>query len=335
MSKFTIKDIAQKLDISASKVSRALSNHPDISSETKARVKRIAQQLQYRPNIIAQSLKSKSTRTIGVLVPEIENHFFSAAISGIEEVAYQSGYNIMVCRSNEDYEREKLNLNAFLSNRVAGIIASISQNTIDGSHFQNVINSGVPLVFFDRVIESLDSCKVVINDRESAYNAVEYLIKTGYKKIGHLCGKEGINISVHRLKGFREAMVDHGLEISEDWIVRGGFHSEDGYDSMEKLLDLDETPEAIFAVNDPVAIGAIKKIREVGLSIPGDIAIIGFSDNPICEVITPNLTTVHQPSYQMGKKSAELILESIQRKEKPLSSKTITLETNLIVRDST
>ena len=241
----------------------------------------------------------------------------------------------MVCRSNEDYEREKLNLNAFLSNRVAGVIASISQNTIDGSHFQNVISSGVPLVFFDRVLENIDAYKVVINDKESAFNAVEYLIKKGYKKIAHLRGKSGINISEKRFLGYKEALFKHNLEICDDLIVEVGLHKEDGYNFVEKLFEFEQVPDAIFAVNDPVAIGAIQKLKELGFVIPKDVAVVGFSDNPECEIITPKLTTVHQPSFEMGKSSARLILDMIQRKLNKLDNKTIMLETELVIREST
>jgi DNA-binding LacI/PurR family transcriptional regulator len=335
MTNCTLKDIAKNLDISISTVSRALSNHPDISVQTKKLVKQKATELNYNPNIMAQGLKAKRTKTIGVIVPEIEHHFFSAAISGIEEVAYQAGYTIIVSSSNEDIEREIINLHAFYSNRVAGVIASISQTTIDGSHFQRIMDNNVPVVFFDRVLEDIDSCKVVINDQESAHNAVMYLIKKGYKKIAHLAGTSNINIAKHRMAGYKNAMLESGLKIENDWIIEGGLHELDGYKSFEILLKLSTLPEAIFAVNDPVAIGALKKIREAGLSVPEDIAIVGFSDNPICEMIIPSLTTVHQPAYEMGKKSAELILESINNEDKDCKKETITLDAELIIRDST
>lgn len=334
MKNYTIKDIAKNLHISPSTVSRALSDHPDISEETKTLVQLKARELNYNPNYAARNLKLKKSKTIGVLVPEIEHHFFSAVISGIEEVAYRSGYTIIVSRSNEDVEREKLNLNAFYANRVAGVIASIAQTTTDGSHFKRIIENHIPFVFFDRVIENIDTCKVIIDDKVSAYNAVKFLIDKGYKKIAHFAGSGELNISKYRLVGFKEAMIEAGLEIKDQWIIRGGLHESDGYRAFEKLLTLNSLPEAIFAVNDPVALGALKKIREAGLEVPKDVAIIGFSDNPICEMIVPALTTVRQPAYEMGKISAELILESILNENKECANKIITLDTELIIRES-
>ena len=330
----TIKDIANEINVSSSTVSRALSDHPDISEKTKTLVKKVAEEFNYNPNLIAQSLKSQRTKTIGVVVPEIDHIFFSAAISGIEEVAYRAGYTIMVCRSNEDVNREILNLDSLLANRVAGVIASISQTTKDGAHFQKLINNNVPVVFFDRVIEDIDACKVIINDKKSAINAVNHLIEKGYSKIAHFTGPKELNVSKHRLAGFREAMAKNNLKVNEDWIIVGGLHEKDGYSAFEKLLELPELPDAIFAINDPNAVGAMKKMREVGIKIPDDIAIIGFSNNPVCEIIIPNLTTIHQPAYEMGKKSTELMFDSISGNKNSCNNKTIVLDSHLVVRDS-
>ena len=334
MNNYTIKDIAKELSISPSTVSRALSDHPDISKNTKQLVRKTAKEFNYNPNYAARSLKSKRTKFIGVIVPEIDHHFFSAAISGIEEIAYKAGYTIIVSRSNENVEREIINLNAFYANRVAGVLASISQTTIDGSHFQKIIDNKVPVVFFDRVLEDIDSCKVVINDQESAYTAVKYLLAKGYKRIAHFAGSTDINISKYRCAGYRKALTETGIEIDENLIISGGLHEEDGYKAFEQLLALPVLPEAIFAVNDPVALGALRKIREVGLNVPNDIAIVGFSDNPICEMIIPSLTTVHQPAYEMGKKSAELILKLINSENDDYENETITLNADLIIRES-
>ncbi len=334
MKNITIKDIAKEVNLSSSTVSRALSNHPDISKKTKILVKKVATEFNYNPNLIAQSLKSKRTKTIGVIVPEIDHNFFSAAISGIEDVAFQSGYTIIVCRSNEDVNREILNLNALLANRVAGVIASISQTTMDGAHFQKLIDNNVPVVFFDRVLEDIDACKVIINDKVSAINAVNHLIEKGYRKIAHFTGPKDLNVSKHRLAGFREAMAQNNLEVNEDWIIAGGMHENDGYKAFEKLLELAELPDAIFSINDPNAIGAMKKMREVGIKIPDDFAIIGFSNNPVCEIIVPNLTTIHQPAYEMGKISTELMFEFISGKKSSCNNQTIVLDTHLVIRDS-
>lgn len=334
MKPSTITDIAKKLGISASTVSRALNDHPDISIETKKKVKKLAKELNYRPNPIARSLKSNRTTTIGVIVPEIKHDFFSSAISGIEQVAYSLGYTIILCQSNESYEREVVNTNLLLHHRVAGLIVSISQNTKQSDHFKDVVEKGVPLVFFDRTCEDIDTYKVVIDDMKSAYNAVSYLIKKGYKKIAHFGGPIGLDICKKRMQGYVEALTQNGLSVNNELIKYGGLHEQDGYDSMNYLLEKNIIPDAIFAVNDPVAIGAFQRIKEAGLRIPEDVAIVGFSNNKITSLVDPPLTTVNQPSFEMGKKAAEILINLIENKNIG-DSKEIVLNAELIIRAST
>jgi LacI family transcriptional regulator len=335
MSEVTIKDIARALEVSPSTVSRALSDHPDISESTKDKVIQKANSLNYNPNIIAQSLKSNRTKMIGVIVPEIEHSFFSSAISGIEEVAYQSGYITVVCNSNESYEREVMNTNALVSNRAAGLIVSIAQTTIKSQHLKAVTDRKIPLVLFDRVIEELNTSKVIIDDKLSAHKAVTFLINKGYKKIAHLAGNQEVNICRLRLDGYREALSDNNMPVIESNIFYGGLHEMDGYKSVQRMIDEDNMPDAIFAVNDPVAIGAFKKLKERGYSIPENVAIVGFSNNPITELIEPKLTTVNQPAFSMGKKAAELIIKQIESKEPFTNFMTEVLDTELIIREST
>jgi len=331
----TITDIAKKLGISASTVSRALSDHPDINASTKKRVKKLAKECNYKPNPIAQSLKNNRTTIIGVIVPEIKHDFFSSAISGIEEIAYHAGYTIIVCQSNENFEREVVNTNALIQQRVAGIVASISQNTKNSNHFKSVIERGIPLVFFDRVCEDVSTSKVVIDDSKSAFDAVSYLINKGYKKIAHFAGPKVLGICKRRLNGYTDALIKAHVPIMKELICYGGLHEIDGYNSMDYLLRKNIIPDAIFAVNDPVAIGAFQKIKEVGLKIPGDIGIVGFSNNKITSLVDPAITTIDQPSFEMGKKAAEILIELIESDKKNGRPKTITLDTKLIVRDST
>jgi len=331
----TLQDIANKLKISTSTVSRALSDHPDISKETKEKVKALAEKLNYTPNPIAQSLKKNRTSTIGVLVPEIKHDFFSSAISGIEEVAYHSGYTIIVSQSNESYEREVINTNALMNHRVAGVIVSISQQTKTGAHFQKLIDRNIPLVFFDRVCEDVEANKVIIDDEKSAYIAVQHLIEKGYKKIAHFAGPKDLSICKKRLSGYKEALFENNLSVKEEYILHGGMHETDGYNSMNVLLKQNIVPDAIFCVNDPVAIGAYQRIKEAGLKIPQDIGIVGFSNNKITTLVEPQITTVNQPSFEMGKKSAEILIEMIKHPEKINEPRTIIVETNLIVRNST
>ncbi len=335
MRNTTIVDIAKKLKISASTVSRALNEHPDIKEETRNQVKKLAKKLNYSPNPIARSLKSNKTNVIGVIVPEIEHDFFSSAISGIEEVAYHSGYTILVCQSNESYEREVVNTNALMHQRVAGLIVSISQSTKNGNHFKELINRGIPIVFFDRVCNDISANKVVIDDAKSAFDAVTHLIERGRKKIAHLAGPKDLKICELRLKGYKNALKKANLPLLNKFIRYGDLHEDNGYESMDALLKEDIIPDAVFAVNDPVAIGAFQRIKEAGLKIPEDIAIVGFSNNKITALVDPPLTTVNQPSFDMGKKATEILIEMIENEKSNSQRKTVVLDAELIVRGST
>ncbi len=329
----TIVDIAKKLGISTSTVSRALKDHPDIKKGTKDLVKKIAVELNYSPNPIAQSLKSSSTRTIGVIVPEIKHDFFSSAISGIEEIAYRKGYTIILSQSNESYEREVINTNALLQHRVAGLIVSISQTTTNSGHFKNVLNRKVPLVFFDRVCDDVNTHKILIDDYQCAYDSVTYLIKKGYKRIAHFSGPKELAICQKRYKGYRDALEKACILLPNEFVQFGGMHEHNGYDAMNNMFKNNILPDAIFSVNDPVAIGAFQRIKEQKLRIPNDIAILGFSDNKIASLVEPQLTTVHQPSFEMGKISAEILIDTIENKI--TEPKIIVLEASLIIREST
>ena len=334
MAQITIKDIARQLNISPSTVSRALRGHPDISPKTRELVVAQAAKYNYRPNLIAQSLQNQRTNTIGVIVPEIRHFFFSSAISGIEMVSYEYGYNIMVCQSHENFEREVINTQALVSNQVAGLLISIAQETRSTDHLKAVINHGIPLVFFDRAAEGLKASKVVVDDYHGAYNAVEYLIRSGYRRIAHLAGPRHISISKHRMEGYRQALKDNNIRLEKNLVVPGGFGEEDGRAGVRKLLALKKPPTAVFAVNDPVAIGAYAFIKESGLKIPGDIALVGFSNNPVSSLIEPPLLTVDQPAFEMGRTAAALLLEQIQSPDQEFVPQTRLLKTSLIVRES-
>ena len=333
MKQATIIDIARKLGVSPSTVSRALADHPDIKKETKEEVRRVAEELHYSPNPIARSLKSSRTTTIGVIVPEIKHDFFSSAISGIEDIAYHSGYTIILCQSNESFEREVVNTNALMHHRVAGVIVSISQNTKCGDHFQDLLRRKIPLVFFDRVCDDVVASKVVIDDYRSAYDAVTHLVERGYKNIAHFAGPKELGICIKRRNGYVDALKHAQLGFRNEFVRYGGLHEEDGYSSMESLLEGEILPDAIFAVNDPVAIGTYQKIKEAGLKIPGDIAIVGFSNNKITTLVDPQMTTVDQPSYEMGRRAAEILIRTIE--DKTVEPTTLVLEAKLVVRAST
>jgi DNA-binding LacI/PurR family transcriptional regulator len=335
MSPATIKDLAKALNLSPSTVSRALRDHPGISPETKRRVVSLAEKLDYHPDSIAQSLQTRKTKTIGVIVPEIKQPFFASVINGIEELAYAAGYTIIVCQSNESYDRECVYARTLMSYRIAGLLVSLSQTTRNLDHFKMLQRRDVPIVFFDRVSDDIHASKVVVDDYNGAFTAVDHLIKSGYRRIAHLAGPKILSISKNRLTGYKEALKQNNLLMSEDLVVYGGLDYTDGVVGFHKLLNLEDLPDAVFAVNDPVATGAFVTIKEHGLKIPEDIALVGFSNTNISALLDPPLTTVEQPSYEIGKFAAQLLLEQIQNNDDAFVPKFKVLETQLIIRGST
>ena len=335
MAPATIKDLARELKLSPSTVSRALRDHPDISPKTKKRVVSLADKLDYHPDSIAQSLQTKKTKTIGVIVPEIKQPFFASVINGIEELAYAAGYTIIVCQSNETADREVLVTRSLGSHRVAGLLVSLSRSTENLDHFKVLQRRGVPIVFFDRVSNDIEASKVVVDDYKGAFDVVEHLIKSGYKRIAHLAGPKNLSISKFRLKGYMDALQQENLSFDDSMVVYGGLDNTDGIVGFQKLLNLETLPDAIFAVNDPVATGAFVMIKEHGMKIPDDIAIAGFSNTYMTSLLDPPLTTVEQPSYEIGKTAAQLLMEQINSNDENFIPKFIVLKTHLIVRSST
>ncbi|MCX6220704.1 MAG: LacI family DNA-binding transcriptional regulator [Bacteroidia bacterium] len=332
-SQITIKDIAKALNISASTVSRALKDHPDISRETKDAVNNLAAKLRYKPNAVALSLKNSKTNTIGVIIPEVVHFFFSSVISGIEDVAYDAGYNVMVCQSNEMYSREIINAQALDSNRVEGALVSISKETHDFAHLLYLEENGIPLVFFDRAPEELDVDKVIIDDFRAAYNATTHLIETGCKRIAHLAAPQTLGIGIQRLAGYKKALGDHGIPYREDWVIVADSFELAG-DATRNLMHLPTPPDAIFAVNDMTAVGAMKTLQRMSIAVPQKVAIIGFSAGFFSDITTPTLSSVDQHGYEMGVEAAKLLLERI---EKPVEGKHKThyIDTHLVIREST
>ena len=332
-SPVTIKDIAKALGISASTVSRALNDHPDISRDTKNAVNELAKKLHYKPNAVALSLKSSKTNTIGVIVPELIHFFFSSVISGIEDVAYDAGYNVMICQSNEKYEREIMNAQALLANRVEGALISISKETMDFSHLQMIEESGIPMVFFDRVPDGFDSDCVIVDDKKAAYNAVTHLIQSGSKRIAHLAAPETLAIGKYRLEGYKEALKDHGLPYIDDYVIVA-----DSFDlaaiATRKLIQLPVPPDAIFAVNDLTAVGVMKTLQQMGIAIPEKMAIMGFSAGSFSDITTPTLSSVDQHGYEMGVKAATVLLKRIET-QRTGTGETFYIDTNLVIREST
>lgn len=330
----TIKDIARELGVSPSTVSRALKDHPDISPETKRQVRELVEKLKYKPNAVALSLRSRKTNIIGVIVPEMVHHFFSSVISGIEETAMAGGYNVMIFQSNEDYEREVLNVQSLISSRVDGALVSIAKTSLKFGHFRELMDNDIPLVFFDRVCDDLETDKVVVDDFNGAFTAVEYLIKTGCKRIAHFAAPQHLLIGYQRQRGYITALEKNGIKVDYDLIVKCDTHDE-ALEITPKVMKSSNPPDAIFAVNDLTATGILKALKRMELKVPDDISVAGFTDGLVSTVTDPPLTTVSQHGFELGKKAAEILLDRMQSGfeiKKPVLE---VIPTELVVREST
>lgn len=330
----TIHDIAKKLNISASTVSRALNNNPLISEATRKRIKETADKMGYRPNVLAANFRTKKTNTIGVIVPLINRHFFSSVISGIEDIAYENGFAVTIAQSNDAIDKEIKIANTFFSNRVDGLILSIGMETNTFDHLKLFSERNIPLVFFDRVVKEIEAHKIVVDDFEGGYRVTKHLINNGAKRIGHIGGPLNLDIYKNRQSGFCQALKDANLEIDETIIVNTDLRRESGTEAIKKIAEKDDLPDAIFCANDTTALSSIIYLKEKGIKVPDDVAIIGFSNEPFSEVVTPSISTIKQPGFLMGQKAAELIIQQINNKSKDCKFQTIVMPTDLIIRDS-
>ncbi|WP_073001737.1 LacI family DNA-binding transcriptional regulator [Mariniphaga anaerophila] len=330
----TIHDIARKLNIAASTVSRALNNNPIISEPTRKLIEKTAKEMGYRPNTLAASFRTKRTNMIGVVLPLINRHFFSSVISGIEEVAYSSGFAVTISQTNDNFEKEEKIIQTLFSNRVDGLIVSIGMQTQTFNHLKLFSDKKIPLVFFDRVVEEIDADKIVVDDYRGGFIATEHLIEHGATKIAHIGGPLNVKIYKDRLSGYKDAMNKAGLPIDENMLIHNSLTREDGTNAIKKLLLNEEKPDAIFCANDTTALSVIIYLREHGIKVPDNISIVGFSNEPFSELVTPSISTIRQPGFEMGKKAAELLINHIKQKEQHTSSQTIVMPTELIVRES-
>jgi LacI family transcriptional regulator len=333
----TIKDIARELNVSTSTISRALKDYPGISDETKRRVKELAEKLNYRPNAIALSLRKSRSYTIGVIIPEVVHFFFSTVISGIEEVAFSRGYNVILTQTNENLSREKSSVQTMLSNQIDGFLVSFSKETTDFRHFSELLDQGYPIVFFDRIPEISNSVSVIVDDYQGAFNATSHLINQGYSKIVHLAGPSNLRISQERSRGYQDALLAHGIGVRTDYIIECFKGSDDeSYKITSELLKAsDEKPDGFFASNDMAAVGAMLACKAEGFRIPEDIGIVGFSNWQFCSMIEPKLSSVAQPGFKMGSKSTEILLDLIEKKiSADQFNGPLVLETELLIRNS-
>jgi Transcriptional regulators len=329
----TIKDIARALSISPSTVSRALKNHPDISQDTKDSVGKYAKEHNYKPNTLALSLRMSKNNTIGVIVPEINNYFFSSVLSGIEQVANQEDFNVILCQSDENYEKEVRNVQALLSTRVSGVLASLCKHTTNYDHFQEIVDDEIPIVFFDRICIGINTDRVVVDDYAGAFAAVEYMIQTGCKRIAFYSSPFHLEISKNRKNGYLDALRKYGLTVDNS-LIHVCDTREEAIIITPEILDRPDRPDGFFAINDHCAAGIMYAVKLAGLKIPEDIAIFGFSDGELARACDPMLSTVEQHGYEMGKHAATLLLDKINGITHGQYTNKI-VKTNLIIREST
>ena len=333
----TIKDIAKALGLSTSTVSRALRDSHEISAETKQLVLDCAEKLNYRPNPIALSLKEKRSRSIGVVVCEIANNFFSQIINGIESIAYDRGYNVIISQSHESYEREVMDLHYLSSRSVDGLLISVSTETNDTSHIRALHEKGLPIVLFDRIADDIKTHTVVSDNFQGAYDATEHLIKNGYKKIAALTNSEFLSITSERLAGYREALLAHDIKPINSWVKHcfyGGMIFSEIEEAVNNLLTQKNKPDAIFTTSDKLTTGCLKTLIRRGIRVPDEMAVIGFSNTDIPELLNPSLSVIRQPAYEMGKAATELLLQLIESKRPIKEFEKRVLTPEMQIRDS-
>lgn len=334
----TLKQIAEELGISVATVSKALKEYSDVSKRTRALVRETAHRLNYKPNSFAVNLRTKESKTIGIIIPEIVHHFFSSVIKGIVSQAEKKGYLVITLQSNESYELEKKQIGLLISKRVDGILISLANGTADYKHISEVLNQETPLVMFDKIAKVIKCSKVTIDDRKAAYTATQHLIDIGCKRIAHFRGPLLPQNSIDRFLGYKQALTDNNIVYDPSLVyLLNNMSFEEGKFYANQLLKDHSDVDGIFINTDLVAIGAISEFNNQGIKVPEQINVIGFSNWFMASVISPSLTTINQPGFEMGKKAFKLLYKEIKdkKKKKIINYKNIVLETDLIVREST
>ncbi len=332
-SEATIRDIAKILGISKSTVSRALNNHYDVSEETAQKVRELAAKIDYQPNLLAQHLKQQRTNTIGVLIPETVNRFTARAVGGIQEVADHAGYNVMICQSNETLTTEQNNLRTLIASRVDGLLVSVSRKTDRHEHFQYAIDKEVPLVFFDRIVEDLNASQVFSDNYEITFQGTEHLISQGCKRIAYIAGSRHLHNYRNRLNGYLDALKKHNITVNDSLIVFTDYTSNDVENYTRHLFNLRQKPDGIFAINDMAALEIMHILKQRGLNIPKDVAVLGFNNENICSLVEPTLSSIEHPAFDMGVAAAEILIKQIANKGVFQEKRMI--KSRLVIREST
>lgn len=330
----TIYDIARKLNVSPATISRGLQDHPGISKKTKKRILEMVEEMGYRTNHFARNLRQQHTKTIGVIVHELNSNFITSVLAGIEKVTTAAGYDIVIAHSSESYEKEVANAKNLFNKRVDGLIASLAFDTNDLEHFKPYIDKGVPVLFFDRVEQNDNSTVVIIDNAKCGYVATKHLIDQGCKKIVHITSSLKRNVYSQRFKGYKDALFDNGIVFDEELLIVGDLSEKAGIDAAVKMLKMNPLPDGAFITNDFVAAVCMRTLKEHGVSIPGDIAIIGFNNDAIGKLIEPALTTINYPGEDIGEIAARNLINHLKGISSIRQTNTIVVRSELIIRKS-
>lgn len=330
----TIYDIAQKLKISSSTVSRALKDDPVVSKKTRKKIFDMAEKMGYRSNLFARNLRNQKTNTIGVIVPRLNSYFMSTVIAGIEKVLNAAGYSLLISQSSESMEKEVVSARNMFNNRVDGLLVSLAYDTDDMKHFENFYKKNIPLLFFDRITRHEGSTNVAIDNHMAAYEATKHLIEGGNKRIIHITAPLKRNVYIDRLQGYKQALADYNIPFKDEYVLINNLSQEAGVQAAVQISKMRPLPNAIFAANDACAVGCIIGLKKLGISVPGDVAVVGFNNDPVSIVVEPNLTTINYPGYQMGEVAATSLINHLKGSVPIHTTDTILLRSDLVVRES-
>ncbi|MDB5211418.1 MAG: LacI family transcriptional regulator [Sediminibacterium sp.] len=330
----TIYDIARELDISAATVSRGLKDHPAVNKATRKKIQDLAKQLGYRSNMFASNLRKKSTNTIGVIVPRLSSYFMSNVIAGMEHIASMEGYNLIISQSLETLKKEMTNADTMFNSRVDGLLVSLSYETENIDHFEPFIRKGIPVIFFDRIKEHNKCMGIIIDNYKSAYEATKHLLDNGYRRILHIGGSTVSNVYAERLRGYKQALTDHKIIPDPKLILTKNMSEEAGIESAKYILKLKHLPDAVFSANDACAVYCMRTLKKAGIRIPEDMAFVGFNNDPMSNVVEPNLTTVNYPGYAMGEAAVTQLINHLNKVSNITTTNIIILRSELIIRES-
>lgn len=329
----TIYDIAEALNISPATVSRGLKDHPGIRKDTKKKILEMARKMGYQHNTFASNLRRKSTNTIGIIVPRLNSYFMSTVIAGMEKVANENGYNVIISQSLESYKKEIASANTLFNSRVDGLIVSVASDTPDSDHFDMFFKKHIPLIFFDRVLERPGCTTIIIDNHRAGYDATRHLLDQGCRRIVHIAGNLNRNVYAGRLEGYKQALQERNIPYDPSLVISCNLSELCGVQAARQILEMNPRPDGIFAANDTSVVACMRELKHAGIEIPGQLGVVGFNNDPISKVIEPNLTTINYPGQEMGEIAASTLINKITKSGNS-SLDTIVLRHELIIRQS-